>query len=293
MSDASESYHSGDRRSNVASAILIGAIVALVAANVYLYLRIDGLRSELSKQRETLSTEIAGLKETASLSGDAQRQRLEALQNELGSARQQAVMAANQAKREALSRADQMARRLSDEQQQQHQQVASQLNEVKEAATSANTKLDSVTSDVSTVRSEVASTKSELDRTIADLKRVTGDLGVTSGLVATNSQELAALRRLGERDYVEFTLGKTKQPQRVGHIMLKLKKADAKRNRYTVDLWADDKRIEKKDRTINEPVQFYIANARQPYEIVINQVGKDRIVGYLAAPKEQVKRASN
>jgi len=202
-------------------------------------------------------------------------------------------MAASQAKSEALNRTELMARRLAEQQQQQQQQVASQLNEVKQAATSANTKLESVSSEVSTVKTEVASTKSELDRTIADLKRVTGDLGVTSGLVATNGRELAALKRLGERNYFEFNLGKTKQPQRIGDIMLKLKKADTKRNRFTVDLWADDKRIEKKDRTINEPVQFYTSKAKQPYELVVNQVRKDQIVGYLATPKEQIGRASN
>ena len=124
----------------------------------------------------------------------------------------------------------------------------------------------------------------------AELKKVTGDLGVTSGYVATNGKEIAALKRLGERNIIEINLSKAKQPQRVGDISLLLKKADPKRNRYTIEVVADDKTTEKKDRTINEPVQFYVAKAKQPYEIVINQVKKDQIVGYLATPKDQIAR---
>jgi hypothetical protein len=137
----------------------------------------------------------------------------------------------------------------------------------------------------------VASTKSELDKTITDLKKVTGDLGVTSGYVATNGKELAALKRLGERNYFDINLGKTKQPQRVGDISLMLKRTDPKKNKFTIEVLADDKTIEKKDKTTNEPVQFLTAKGgRIPYEIVINQVKKDQIVGYLATPKETVQR---
>jgi hypothetical protein len=147
-----------------------------------------------------------------------------------------------------------------------------------------------VSTEVGTVKSDLSSTKAELDKTIASLKSVSGDLGVQSGLIATNGKELAALKALGERNYFEFNLGKTKQPQRVGDVMLQLKKADQKRNRYTLDITADDKRVEKKDKGVNEPVQFYTSKARQPYEIVVNEVKKDVIVGYLATPKVQTGR---
>jgi hypothetical protein len=107
-----------------------------------------------------------------------------------------------------------------------------------------------------------------------------------SGLIATNSKELSALRELGERDYIEFRVGRSKDLQRVGDINIRLKKADVKRNRFSLELVADDKRVEKKDRNINEPVQFYVlSKARQPYEMVVNEVRKDEIVGYLAVPK--------
>ena len=144
--------------------------------------------------------------------------------------------------------------------------------------------------DVTNVKTELGSTKAELQKTIANLSKVTGDLGVQSGYIATNGKELAALKRLGERNYFEFSLGKTKQPQRVGDITLQLKKADPKRNKYTVDVMADDKKYEKKDKNMNEPVQFYVAKARQPYELVVNEIKKNQIVGYLSTPKDTTPR---
>ena len=140
------------------------------------------------------------------------------------------------------------------------------------------------------MKTQVSATQAELQKTIADLKTARGDLGVQSGLIATNAKELQALKRLGERNYFEFKLGKTKAPQRVGDITLLLKNTDPKKNKYTVDVMADDKLTEKKDKNINEPVQFYTSKARQPYELVINQVQKNVIVGYLSTPKEQSGR---
>ena len=129
-----------------------------------------------------------------------------------------------------------------------------------------------------------------MEKTISDLKSTKGDLGVQSGLIATNGKELAALRQLGERNYTEFKLTKTKEPQRVGDIALLLKKTDPKKNKFTIEVKADDKSTEKKDRNINEPVQFYVAKAALPYEIVVNNVGKDQISGYLSTPKDRIPR---
>jgi len=140
------------------------------------------------------------------------------------------------------------------------------------------------------VKTDAAATRSELEKTIADLKSTRGDLGVQSGLIATNGKELAALRSLGERQYTEFRLSKEKSPTKVGDVQMRLKSADMKKNRYTIELIADDKLVEKKDKTINEPVQVYVAGNRQPYEIVINQVKKDAVVGYLSTPKVTLAR---
>lgn len=166
-----------------------------------------------------------------------------------------------------------------------------QLSAVKSSADESSTALNSVSTDVKQVRTDVDATRSELQNTIADLRRATGDMGVMSGLIATNSTELKALRELGERNYYEFRLTRKDKAQKVGDVTLALKKADAKKSRFTLELNADDRKIEKKDKTMNEPVQFYVASkARQPYEIVVNEISKDTVVGYLSTPKVQVSR---
>jgi len=276
--------------SNVKTALAGGALAALLVSTVYLFVQLHDVRAEAVKTRESLQAEIENLKENSTVASATERTNVNSLKDELENARRQANLAASQAKREALTHAEQLAGKLQLEQQQQQKQVSSQISEVKDAATSTSAKLADVSGDVTNVKTQVASAKTELDRTISDLKKVSGDLGITSGYVATNGKELAALKRLGERNYTEFHLTKTKQPQRVGDISLQLKKADPKRNRFTLDVLADDKKTEKKDRTINEPVQFYVAKARQPYELVVNEVKKDQITGYLSTPKDHIAR---
>jgi hypothetical protein len=278
------------QRSGLMTALVAGALIALVAANIYLYVQIDHLRTDVAKQRETFLTELSNIRDASSVSTQSQARHLETLKEELASAQAQARTLSSQAKAEATARAEQLARRIQEEQAKVQQQVSSEISDVKQQANATNAKIADVSTDVGGVKTQVTATQEELQKTISDLKSARGDLGVQSGLIATNASELQALRRLGERNYFEFKLGKTKAPQRVGDITLKLLKSDPKRNKYTVDVMADDKLTEKKDKNINEPVQFYTSKAKQPYEIVVNQVQKDLIVGYLSTPKEQAAR---
>lgn len=176
------------------------------------------------------------------------------------------------------------------QEEQTRQDVASRLTDLQQANSTAATKLGEISDNVSGVKNDVASTQSELEKTGSDLKRVMGDMGVMSGLIATNSTQLNALKELGDRDYVEFDLKKTAGRQKVGDMQLMLAKADPKRNRFTLQVLADDKTVEKRDRTVNEPVQLYLAGNRQPEEIVVNEVKKDEVVGYVSMPKVKMAR---
>ncbi|MCC6390534.1 MAG: hypothetical protein IT167_08015 [Bryobacterales bacterium] len=279
--------------SNVKVAILFGAVLALLAANVYLFLQLDHVRTDMTQMRESLQTEIANLREASSVTAQTNRKAAENLRDELETARRQAAMAVGQAKTDAEAKVADLHKRIEAERQksaQAQQALKSELTEVRKDASEVKGKVEDVNKEVGVVKSDVASTKSELDKTIAELKSVRGDMGVQSGLIATNGKELAALRALGERNYFEFKLPKTKAPQKVGDISMQLRKADQKRNRFTIDVWADDKKTEKKDKNINEPVQFYTSKAKIPYEIVVNEVKKDLIVGYLATPKVTAAR---
>jgi len=275
------------------SKILLGLVVVLGGATGYLYNQLQQLQADVAATRNTLLEDMSKFRESAAVSTQTNRKSVEQLKVEVDAARAAAGQLAGQAKIDAEKHAEELAARLEKEQQVQAQRVTAvttEVGQVKEQATTANTRITQVSGDVTTVKSDVAATRSELEKTIANLKATQGDLGVQSGLIATNSKELSALKALGERNYTEFKIGKTKAPQKVGEIAILLKKVDQKKNRYTIDVIADDKTVEKKDKTINEPVQFLLSRASQPYELVVNEVQKDVIVGYVSAPKVQTPR---
>lgn len=281
MEDRTNEYESSTWRQWHTPVILAIAVVLLVS-NIYFYWDHHQLQQRLRRIQNSVESDLQTLRENTASSAQTTAKTLEELRTQLDDERGRAMQAANQAARNARRHADDLAAKIQTEHAKAQEQVASALGEVKEVA---STRIAEVAGHVNTIDTQVAQARSELDKTVAELRSVRGDLGVQSGLIATNAKELAALRALGERNYVEFNLAKTNKPQRVGAINVVLRKADPKRSRFTIDVIADDKKVEKKDRTINEPVQFYVSRARQPYELVVNEVQKDRIVGYLAVPK--------
>src|SRR5438477_6363632 len=230
--------------------LLFGAVVALLGANIYLFFQVSHLRTDLGSMHDSMQTEIDKVREASAVTSQSHRRTVDALRDQLEAQRRQSRMLAGAAKTDALRKMEETKVQLQAEQQKAQQQVKSEISEVKQVADTATTKIGEVGTEVTAVKGDVASTKSELEKTIADLKRTNGDLNGQAVLVATNGKELAALRALGERNYVEFNIRKQKQPQKVGDCMVLLKKADPKKNRYTIELTADDKVVEKKDRTI-------------------------------------------
>jgi len=191
-----------------------------------------------------------------------------------------------------LRKAQQTSGRLARQNTQVAKQWSVQLSNLQQAQATTQGSIGTLSSDVAGVKTGLNSTQEQLASTRTDLQRTIGDLGIQSGLVARNHDELEELKLRGERDYVEFNVSKKKQSERVGSVSLNLRKADTKRQKYTMNLISDDHTIEKKDKTANEPVQFYQSGYRQPTELVVNQVLKDRIVGYISFPKKRDARPS-
>jgi hypothetical protein len=161
--------------------------------------------------------------------------------------------------------------------------------ETEQAATekhvsSVSTDVSSVKTDVGGVKTDLGATQTELKTAESQLQSMKGDLGLDSGLIAKNHDELEILKHKGDRNYYEFTLTKG-QKKPVSTVSLELKKADVKHSRYTLDVYADDKKIEKKDRGLNEPVQFYTGKDNYLYELVVNSLNKNEIRGYVSTPK--------
>jgi Skp family chaperone for outer membrane proteins len=172
------------------------------------------------------------------------------------------------------------------------QDATSKMNAVQQEA---STKIDGITGEVHVVRTDLDTTRTDLKATRADLtatrEEVANSRRELGTLIARNSTELAELRRKGERDYVEFDIRKSKEFSRIGDVLVQLKKTDVKRQKYEVVINADDSPIQKKDRTANEPVTFLVGRDRVRYELVVNYVDKDRIRGYISAPKDKLSAA--
>ncbi len=143
-----------------------------------------------------------------------------------------------------------------------------------------------LTGEIGAVKETVAQHGKAIEETRSQLQRAIGDLGEQSGLIARNFAEVQELKKKGERDYFDFDLKKSKQFDRIGPIAIRLRGADMKKSKFTITLLADDKEIEKKDKTLLEPVQFYLKGKRQINEIVVYEITKDRVIGYLSVPKE-------
>ncbi len=180
--------------------------------------------------------------------------------------------------------------RTAELQRAQKSQTA-RLKEQKEQISAVSGQVEGVKTEVGGVKTEVATTRTELEATKEKLERTIGDLGIQSGLIAKTRDEVDELRRRGERNYYDFTLIKGQKPTPVATVSLQLKKADAKKSKFTLNVIADDRTIEKKDRTMLEPLQFYTGKDRQLYEMVVFTVDKNKVVGYVSTPKGRAAKA--
>ena len=219
-----------------------------------------------SQQNTALAERIEDTNERMKAQGQALGQSMGLTQKQLED-RSSALVAAQRSAAAAT-------KRLQQEEAQTKQQVGA-----------VQTDVQGVKTDVGSVKQDVASTQADLADTKGQLTRVVGDQGVMSGLIATNHDELMELKRRGERNYYEFTLTKGAGAQNVGTIKLALKKVDTKHSKFTLYVSSDDKNIEKKDKNLDEPVQFYSGKTPQLFEVVVNNMSKNQVSGYLSTPK--------
>lgn len=252
-------------QTGVTLALFLGLAIA-IGGNIYESMCRDNLTRDLARVQVSTQQQMAKVNDATKGARSQTQQRLDALESQVEDS-------ANANLRQVRTELKKTNNQLADGVDQKSRQLMSQLSDL---SIDTSEKLGRVSGD--------------LESTGADVKRVEGDLNIVSSTVATNAKELAALKELGEHDYFEFALGKTKAPQKIGDLRLVLTKTDPKHNRYTVEVLADDKKVEKKDRTVNEPVQLYLSGSSQVYEIVVNQVKKNEVVGYVATPKVKLAR---
>jgi hypothetical protein len=253
--------------------ILVGVGIAVAAVYVIasLYLIYD-LRTRMvameQKQQAITAEQVDLNNRLAATSSELRRE----LSSEVGLTKQQIAERTAELQREQQAAAAASAR-LAAAQSRESQQLAAVSGEV-----------STVKSDVGSAKTDIQKTQTDLASTNAKLEKTIGDLGVASGLIAHNSSELEVLKHKGDRNYYDFTLQKNVRTP-VSTISLVLKKVDAKKGKFTLNVIADDRTIEKKDRTLNEPLQFYTGRDHLLYELVVFTADKNAITGYLSTPK--------
>jgi predicted nucleic acid-binding Zn-ribbon protein len=268
-----ESYHYESVGTPRWIAVLFGVLIVAVIALAYMgHSAQSQLQADLAKAQDQNKLLSAQLDQANSRLADL-KGNIEVTQQKVGMT--QAELAKARSRAEAI-RNDQIA---SD------QKLASQLTAVQ---AESNEKIGAVATEVGGAKKDIEATKTDLETTKGKLERATGDMGVMSGLIAHNRDDLEELKRRGDRNYYEFKVTKSKTPQRVGPVQVTLNKSDQKKGKYTMTVFVDDRSIEKKDKTAGEPVQFYLKGAARmaPYEIVVFDVGKNDINGYLSTPKD-------
>jgi hypothetical protein len=179
-----------------------------------------------------------------------------------------------------LNRARSQAKKIKEDDAKELAEMQNQTNA--QLATKASV------DDVNKIGTDVNGVKTDLDATKNNLQMARGEFGT---LIARNHDEVEELRRLGERDYYEFTIDKKNSREKVGNLMVELHATNLKRSQYGVTIFVDDQRHDKKNLTANEPLYFFESGARAPLEFVVNQVGKDKITGYLSVPKANATHA--
>jgi hypothetical protein len=250
-------------------AVIAIALLAAIGSLIWCFTlgsKLTAQASELADTKQQNRELAAELRETDArlhVTTDELAKSLGLTQRQLDQ-RAQAIMA-----REAAD-----AARLQTAEQQTQQQV-----------TAVSSDVSTVKTDVGGVRTDLTKTQGDVAGTISQLASVKGDLSSTNSVIARNHDELVQLEHKGDRNYYEFTLAKG-QKKPVGTVSLELRKTDSKRSRFTLEIYADDKVYEKKDRNVNEPLQFYSGKDPALYEIVVNTMNsKNQISGYLTTPK--------
>jgi len=251
-------------------------LAALVAGEIYSFHRIGSTREALEAQQAQTHKQIAAefqdqLASRLSAIENANAQQFDALKDELDSAAKRLGATGGELKR---SRA--MVAQLQKDEQARAAQLQQQL-----ATKADQQQVGALGQDVSAQRTDLDNPKKALDSVRSDLGMARSEMGT---LIARNHDDIETLRKLGERDYYEFTASKKTQA-RVAGVGLALIKTNVKRHQFNLAMIVDDVRVERKDRTINEPIFFYVNGSKRPYELVVNEVSQNQVKGYVSAPK--------
>ncbi len=277
----------------IPEAVKLILILVLLLAVVYLFY--DKWQTNKSSQAKLakLADQVQSLENNQKLGESSVTSQISTLKSEIagateavGDTKAELKKTASQIQAEGQRTKQELSKALASKADTSHVEA-----QVQAAKTEADSKISQVNTEVGGVKTEVSAVKTDLETTRRDLEGTQRQLidvrDTLSAAVAKNSTELTQLRLKGERDYIEFTLPKSKELMKVEDIRLQLTKTDPKKGKFNLKIVVDDSQLEKKDRLINEPIQFLVGQNRVRYEIVINWVQKNQAGGYLSVPKDK------
>ena len=278
IDEVPRSEHIEVRQSSGPWVLVFVVLGLLVLGEVYTFTKLGSISSVQAQQatlqkqiqdsRDQLATKLSSLE-------DANAQQLDALRSELDTTANRMGSGGN-----ALARAKKLVTQLQQQTQAQNDQLKQQLSQ--EIAKKADTEqMNAVSQDVAATKTDLGSTKQNLDTLKNDLGMARSEMGT---LIARNHEDIEALRKLGERNYYEFTLSKN-QEQKVAGVGLMLKKTNVKKHQFNLNLLTNDIEIAKNGRTVDEPIFFSTSGSKSFYELVVNKVDQNQVSGYMSTPK--------
>jgi chromosome segregation ATPase len=258
------------------------AIAALVGWNVYLMNKVDDIEISSQSERAAMTAEVSDLEAAMSEQTGAHKREISALQESVEKTKAEA---ADRARSEARRGADQLAKLIAQKEREQQDMFLTEIGTVRGETDTNRKGIEEVGTRVVGVQGELDQTRESLNETADLLANTQTDVDAISGRVGTHEAAIERLKMQGQRDVTKFELPVSKERTKVQTVQMRVKDIDHKKNRYTLEVMADDRVVTHKDRLLNQPVEFYVTGVAQPYEVVVTDIARDQVTGYLATPK--------
>jgi chromosome segregation ATPase len=252
-----------------------------LGSNAYLASRIHAVDESAATDRVLLEQQVSRMEERLAAREGSHARTVAGLRAELEKTQQ---VASTQAREEARRQTGSTAKFVADRQREQQEMFLGEIGAVRTAADENRQGIDTVRAQVDGVLGTVDETRKDLSETEDVLLRTQDDLSSVAGRVDEQGLTLSELQRRGERETTPFVLSESKSRSKIGDLQVRLRDANPSKNRYTVEILADDQLILRKDRSVNEPVELYVTGSERPYEIVVTKVEKGRVRGFLSRP---------
>jgi chromosome segregation ATPase len=257
-------------------------VAALIGFNIYLMNKVGDIETSSQSERAAMTAEVSSLQATLSEQTGTHQREISALQESVEKTKAEA---ADRARSEARRGADQLSKLIAKKEQEQQDMFLAEIGTVRGETDTNRKGIETVSTRVEGVQGELDQTRENLSETSDLLASTQKDVDGISGRVGTHEAAIERLKLQGQRDVTKFQLPVSKERTKVDTIQMRVKDINVKKNRYTLEVMADDRIVTHKDRLLNQPVEFYVTGVAQPYEVVVTDIERDQVTGYLATPK--------